>query len=57
MFTNPSYSKLRVTWYLLGWILLQLSQLRHGVSVTDACLGWETTEHLLSLAAERLREA
>ncbi|MDI5884755.1 3-deoxy-7-phosphoheptulonate synthase [Cobetia amphilecti] len=35
----------------------KLSQLRHGVSVTDACLGWETTEHLLSLAAERLREA
>ncbi|MGS0468471.1 3-deoxy-7-phosphoheptulonate synthase [Cobetia marina] len=35
----------------------KLSQLRHGVSVTDACLGWETTEHLLSLAAERLRDA
>lgn len=33
----------------------RLSQLRHGVSVTDACLGWETTEHLLTLAAERLR--
>ncbi|GGX97421.1 phospho-2-dehydro-3-deoxyheptonate aldolase [Litchfieldella qijiaojingensis] len=29
--------------------------LRYGVSITDACLGWETTEHLLSLAAERLR--
>ncbi|MDI5890172.1 3-deoxy-7-phosphoheptulonate synthase [Halomonas rhizosphaerae] len=30
-------------------------RLRHGVSVTDACLGWETTEHLLLTAAERLR--
>nr|WP_232230330.1 3-deoxy-7-phosphoheptulonate synthase [Halomonas sp. 1513] len=29
--------------------------MRYGVSVTDACIGWETTEHLLSLAAERLR--
>ncbi len=29
--------------------------LRHGVSVTDACIGWETTEHLLLGAAERLR--
>ncbi|MBB3191118.1 3-deoxy-7-phosphoheptulonate synthase [Halomonas cerina] len=30
-------------------------QLRHGVSVTDACIGWETTERLLLTAAERLR--
>lgn len=30
-------------------------RLRHGVSVTDACIGWETTEHLLQSAAERLR--
>ncbi|SEL35233.1 3-deoxy-7-phosphoheptulonate synthase [Halomonas daqiaonensis] len=30
-------------------------RLRHGVSVTDACIGWETTEHLLLGAAERLR--
>lgn len=28
--------------------------LRHGVSVTDACIGWETTERLLKTAAERL---
>ncbi|MDW7746331.1 3-deoxy-7-phosphoheptulonate synthase [Halomonas sp.] len=34
---------------------LQPGRLRHGVSVTDACLGWETTEHLLLTAAERLR--
>ncbi|MBB3142268.1 3-deoxy-7-phosphoheptulonate synthase [Halomonas organivorans] len=31
-------------------------KLRHGVSVTDACIGWETTEHLLTNAAERLRQ-
>ncbi|MCL7939586.1 3-deoxy-7-phosphoheptulonate synthase [Halomonas sp. ATCH28] len=30
-------------------------RLRPGVSVTDACIGWETTEHLLLTAAERLR--
>ncbi|HSH49139.1 MAG TPA: 3-deoxy-7-phosphoheptulonate synthase [Halomonas sp.] len=30
-------------------------KLRYGVSVTDACIGWETTEHLLLRAAERLR--
>lgn len=30
-----------------------LGQLRYGVSVTDACLGWEETEALLEEAAER----
>ncbi|MEQ6918542.1 3-deoxy-7-phosphoheptulonate synthase [Halomonas aquatica] len=30
-------------------------RLRYGVSVTDACIGWETTENLLTTAAERLR--
>ncbi|WP_280546347.1 MULTISPECIES: 3-deoxy-7-phosphoheptulonate synthase [unclassified Halomonas] len=34
---------------------LDPGRLRHGVSVTDACIGWETTEHLLLTAAERLR--
>lgn len=34
---------------------LRPASLRHGVSITDACIGWETTEHLLSLAAARLR--
>ncbi|WP_348627297.1 3-deoxy-7-phosphoheptulonate synthase [Salinicola sp. RZ23] len=29
--------------------------LRYGVSITDACLGWETTEQQLIRAAERLR--
>ncbi|MDI4637263.1 MULTISPECIES: 3-deoxy-7-phosphoheptulonate synthase [Halomonadaceae] len=36
---------------------LKPGALRYGVSVTDACLGWETTEHLLVTAAERLRGA
>ncbi|WP_251977058.1 3-deoxy-7-phosphoheptulonate synthase [Salinicola avicenniae] len=31
--------------------------LRYGVSVTDACLGWETTARLLTRAAARLRQA
>ena len=30
------------------------SALRYGVSVTDACVSWETTERLLKTAAERL---
>lgn len=34
---------------------LKPGQLRYGVSVTDACIGWESTEHLLVSAAERLR--
>jgi 3-deoxy-7-phosphoheptulonate synthase len=28
--------------------------LRYGVSVTDACVSWETTERLLKTAAERI---
>ena len=32
-----------------------LSDLKYGVSLTDACMNWETTEILLSEAAERLR--
>lgn len=33
---------------------LTSSNLRYGVSVTDACVSWETTERLLKTAAERL---
>ena len=32
-----------------------LSELKYGVSLTDACMNWETTEALLTEAAERLR--
>jgi 3-deoxy-7-phosphoheptulonate synthase len=32
-----------------------LSQLRYGVSITDACIDWETTERLLLGIDERLR--
>lgn len=31
-----------------------LAQLQYGVSVTDACMGWETTEELLLALHERL---
>ena len=30
--------------------------LQYGVSITDGCLGWESTETLLRVAAERLRD-
>ncbi|EHJ93759.1 3-deoxy-7-phosphoheptulonate synthase [Vreelandella boliviensis] len=33
---------------------LKPGAMRYGVSVTDACVGWETTEHLLKTAADRL---
>ncbi len=33
-----------------------LSQLRYGVSVTDACMGWETTETALLEMTDKLRE-
>ena len=32
-----------------------LSQLEYGVSVTDACIDWQTTEELLKNMAERLK--
>ncbi|MBM3903069.1 MAG: 3-deoxy-7-phosphoheptulonate synthase [Verrucomicrobia bacterium] len=32
-----------------------LSQMRYGVSLTDACLGWDVTERMLRHGAERLR--
>ncbi len=34
-----------------------LSQLKYGVSVTDACIGWEETERILLHACEMLRKA
>jgi 3-deoxy-7-phosphoheptulonate synthase len=33
-----------------------LSQLKYGCSVTDACVGWETTEEMIRNAAAVLRE-
>jgi 3-deoxy-7-phosphoheptulonate synthase len=32
-----------------------LKQLKYGVSVTDPCIGWETTEKLLRSAREKLK--
>ena len=34
-----------------------LSQLKYGVSVTDACVGWETTERMLRHAHRELGAA
>ena len=31
-----------------------LAELKHGVSVTDACISWETTERILHEAHQRL---
>ncbi|MGM8850869.1 3-deoxy-7-phosphoheptulonate synthase [Salinicola halophyticus] len=36
---------------------LNPATLRYGVSITDACLGWEATDNLLTRVAERLRQA
>jgi 3-deoxy-7-phosphoheptulonate synthase len=33
-----------------------LSSLKYGVSVTDACMGWETTESVLRYAHEQLKD-
>lgn len=33
------------------------SALRYGVSITDACVGWETTQRMMRSAAERMRTA
>jgi 3-deoxy-7-phosphoheptulonate synthase len=38
-------------------ITADLAQLRYGVSVTDGCIDWETTERTLVEAAETLRKA
>ena len=35
----------------------RLEQLRYGVSITDACLGWETTERMLRWGHEQLANA
>ncbi len=34
-----------------------VSELRYGVSITDACVGWETTERLLRWGGEKLAQA
>lgn len=34
-----------------------LSKLKYGVSVTDACIGWEETERIITNGAELLRKA
>ena len=34
-----------------------LNELKYGVSVTDACIGWEETERIMKHAADILRKA
>jgi 3-deoxy-7-phosphoheptulonate synthase len=31
-----------------------LKSLKYGISITDECISWDTTEHLLLTAAEKL---
>ncbi|HJV27787.1 MAG TPA: 3-deoxy-7-phosphoheptulonate synthase [Aromatoleum sp.] len=38
-------------------IPVDLSQLKYGCSVTDACVGWDTTEEMIRKADKVLREA
>ncbi len=38
-------------------ILKRVSELRHGVSITDACVGWETTERMLRHGHEVMGKA
>src|SRR5438876_7664716 len=35
----------------------RVAELRHGVSITDACVGWETTERMLRHGDERMAKA
>jgi 3-deoxy-7-phosphoheptulonate synthase len=35
----------------------QLKDLRYGVSITDSCIGWETTERMIRWAGEALSKA
>jgi 3-deoxy-7-phosphoheptulonate synthase len=34
-----------------------LKDLRHGISITDSCIGWETTERMLRWGHEALAKA
>ena len=38
-------------------VAADLTQLKYGVSITDACIGWETTERMLRLGHASLRNA
>ena len=38
-------------------ITSDLSELKYGVSVTDACVDWETTETILLSAAQKIKSS
>jgi 3-deoxy-7-phosphoheptulonate synthase len=44
----------------IGWgnqkVPANLSDLEYGVSITDACIDWETTEKALTEMADALRD-
>ena len=56
---NKSISSLMVESHL-GWgnqaICEDLSQLKYGVSITDACIDWETTEKSIRSMHEKLKD-
>ena len=33
------------------------NELKYGISITDGCIDWETTENILQKAYDRLRKA
>jgi 3-deoxy-7-phosphoheptulonate synthase len=37
-------------------LVADLSQLKYGVSITDACMDWETTETILRDARDKLKD-
>ena len=40
----------------LGQVNFDLSKLKYGCSVTDACIDWQTTENIICEAAEQIRK-
>ncbi len=38
-------------------ILKNAADLKYGVSITDSCIGWETTERMLRWGYETLKQA
>jgi 3-deoxy-7-phosphoheptulonate synthase len=56
---NQSISGLMIESYLEEGnqkVTGDLSKLKHGVSITDACIGWDTTEKILLEAHDRLQK-
>lgn len=56
---NSSISSLMIESHL-GWgnqsICEDISQLKYGISITDACIDWDTTEHSLRAMRDKLKD-